>query len=148
MSTDPITAPGAIHDWPGIPRLARSIRARSAVIRIAWFAAGAAALGFAIFEVTKHDLGPAPIALFLVLPDLTFIAGAGQPHAPRQLPARAVPFYNAAHHPLPPLVLIAATSLALLPLTWFVAGLAWFAHVALDRSLGYGPRTPEGWQRG
>ena len=148
MLNDSITSQGAMRDRPRVPRTGRSDRASSAAIRLAWFAAGAAALAFAIFEVAKYDLGPAPVVLFLLLPDLTFIAGAGQPHAPRQLPARAVPFYNAAHHPLPPLVLIAVASVALVPLPWFVAGLAWFAHVALDRAVGYGPRTPDGWQRG
>jgi len=27
------------------------------------------------------------------------------------------------------------------------AGLAWIAHIGIDRSLGFGLRTPEGFQR-
>jgi hypothetical protein len=121
---------------------------RRTMHRTAWFAAGAALTAFAFFEVARHDLGPAPILVFALLPDLTFIAGIGQPHAPRQLPARAVPFYNLAHHPLLPLALVVAASFSLLSPSWFVAGLSWLAHVAFDRAFGYGPRTPEGWQRG
>lgn len=116
--------------------------------RAGWLVAGVGLIAFAIFEVVMHDLGPAPILIFLVLPDLTFIAGAGQAHAPRQLPPRAVPFYNLAHQPLVPLALIAVASLVPLSVFWFVAGLAWFAHIAIDLAVGYGQRTPEGWQRG
>ncbi len=116
--------------------------------RVGWLVAGLGLISFAIFEVVKHDLGPAPILIFALLPDLTFVAGAGQAHAPRQLPSRAVPFYNLAHQPLGPLVLIAVASIVPLSLFWFVAGLTWLAHIAIDRALGYGQRTPEGWQRG
>ena len=116
--------------------------------RVGWLVAGLGLISFAIFEVVKHDLGPAPILMFALMPDLTFIAGAGQPHAPRQLPSRAVPFYNLAHQPLGPLVLIAVASIVPLSLFWFVAGLTWLAHIAIDRALGYGQRTPEGRQRG
>jgi Domain of unknown function (DUF4260) len=116
--------------------------------RVGWFVAGVGFVAFAIFEVAKHDLGPAPILIFLLLPDLTFIAGAGQAHAPRQLPPRAVPFYNLAHQPLVPVALIAVASIVPLSVFWFVAGLAWLAHIAIDLALGYGQRTPEGWQRG
>jgi hypothetical protein len=30
---------------------------------------------------------------------------------------------------------------------WLAAGLAWIAHISFDRSLGFGLRTPEGFQR-
>jgi hypothetical protein len=26
-------------------------------------------------------------------------------------------------------------------------GLTWISHVAIDRAVGYGPRTRDGWQR-
>lgn len=29
----------------------------------------------------------------------------------------------------------------------FNFGLAWLVHIAADRALGYGLRTPDGWQR-
>jgi Domain of unknown function (DUF4260) len=129
------TTPDQLHRW-------RTMR------RVGWLVAGAGVISFAIFEVVAHDLGPAPILIFALLPDLTFVAGAGQAHAPRQLPPRAVPFYNLAHQPLGPLALIALASIVPLSLFWFVAGLTWLAHIAIDRAFGYGQRTAEGWQRG
>ena len=30
---------------------------------------------------------------------------------------------------------------------WLAGGLAWAAHIAIDRSLGFGLRTKEGFQR-
>jgi len=30
---------------------------------------------------------------------------------------------------------------------WLGAGLAWIAHISVDRSLGFGLRTKEGFQR-
>jgi hypothetical protein len=30
---------------------------------------------------------------------------------------------------------------------WLAAGLAWTAHIGIDRSLGFGLRTPDGFQR-
>jgi hypothetical protein len=140
--------------------------AGGAVRRLVWLAFGAALIGFAIYEVVVHDLGPLPIVALVVLPDLTFLAGAGQPHQPGQLPPRAVPLYNLAHRPLVPVVLIVATLVVLVairlapsspedfeaarhvPLIAYVAGLAWLAHIALDRAFGFGLRTPDGWQRG
>ena len=35
----------------------------------------------------------------------------------------------------------------LLPMFWFVAGLAWLAHIAIDHVAGYGMRAADGWQR-
>jgi hypothetical protein len=133
--------------------------------RLVWLAFGAALIGFAIYEVVVHDLGPLPIVAFALLPDLTFLAGAGQPHRPGQLPPRAVPLYNLAHRPVIPALLIVATLVVLVairlpastpedfeaarhvPLIAYVAGLTWLAHIALDRAFGFGLRTPDGWQR-
>ena len=139
--------------------------ARGTLRRLVWLAFGAALIGFAIYEVVVHDLGPLPIVAFALLPDLTFLAGAGQPHQPGQLPPRAVPLYNLAHRPVVPVVLIVATLVVLVairlqasspenfgaarhvPLIAYVAGIAWLAHIALDRALGFALRTPDGWQR-
>ncbi len=132
---------------------------------MAWLVTGAAVTAFAIFEVVAHDLGPAPIVAFGLLPDLAFLAGLGQAHERGQLPPRAVPPYNLTHRLVFPLALVAVALGALvvvrvlvaspqefesarhLPLIAYVAGLAWLAHIAFDRALGFGLRTPEGWQR-
>jgi len=59
---------------------------------------------------------------------------------------RAVPFYNAAHALFGPLALSAA-GLVAGPLVLGL-GLVWLSHVLVDRAVGYGLRTPEGFQRG
>ena len=105
-------------------------------------------MAFAIFEIGTYDLGWLPIVAFLVLPDLAMLVGIGQPHLPRQLPARAVPYYNALHHPVVPLAFLGVVVVAGLGPAWFVGGLAWLSHIAIDRAVGYGFRTPDGWQRG
>ncbi len=133
--------------------------------RIGWLAAGVLLTAFSIYEVVVHDLGPIPIIVFAVMPDLAFLAGLGQPHRPGQLPSRAVPIYNGAHHPAVPLFVIGLALVALLairltvhdaaqfeaarrfPLILYVAGIVWFVHIAFDRALGFGLRTPDGWQR-
>jgi Domain of unknown function (DUF4260) len=132
---------------------------------LAWLILGVALIVFAIYEVLVHDLGPAPIVIFLLLPDLALLAGAGQAHARGQLPPRAVPAYNLTHRPVVPITVIAVALVALLavrllvqaadqfeadrhlPLLVYVAGIAWLAHIALDRAAGFRLRTPDGWPR-
>ena len=63
-----------------------------------------------------------------------------------QLDPRAVTFYNAVPRYWAPDVLVAVT-LELLAPEWLAAGLAWIAHISFDRSLGFGLRTREGFQR-
>ncbi len=121
---------------------------RRTVDHIAWAAAGSALLAVAIIAAAQRDVGPLPFVLFVLLPDLAFLAGLGQPHAPRQLPPRAVPLYNIAHHPLVPVVVVAAAAAVPLPPFWLVGGLVWLVHIAFDRALGYGHRTSDGWQQG
>lgn len=132
--------------------------------RISWLAAAVALTVFSIYEVVVHDLGPLPIIVFAVLPDLTFLAGVGERHERGQLPPRAVPAYNLAHRPMVPLVVIAVALTALLlirllvaapdqfeaarriPLVAYTAGITWLAHIAFDRAFGFGLRTPDGWR--
>ena len=144
FATDPTTS------TTGRMTLASTRRAGGLAIarRLGWLAAFGAAIGFAAFEVIEHGLGPLPIVAFLIMPDLAMLAGIGQPHLPRQLPARAVPVYNLLHQPLLPIAVVVIALILPLDLFWFVAGLAWFAHIAIDRAVGYGQRTPDGWQRG
>src|SRR4051812_11390655 len=78
-------------------------------------------------------------------PDLALLLGAGAGLAAGQIHPRAVPLYNAVHRFYGPVVLLAFG--VLLGSGWLVAGLAWGVHVALDRTVGYGLRTPEGFQR-
>jgi len=83
---------------------------------------------------------------FAVMPDVALIAGMSSGLEKGQLHPRAVPLYNALHSFVGP-VALGAASLALGP-TWLAAALAWGTHIAVDRAVGYGMRTPEGFQRG
>ncbi|HSB85489.1 MAG TPA: DUF4260 family protein [Ilumatobacteraceae bacterium] len=112
-----------------------------------WLAFAVALVGFAVVEVARHDLGPWPILAFIMSPDLSFLAGIGAPVAKGQLARRAVPFYNLVHRPALPLVLITAAAFELVGPFWFVGGVSWLAHIALDRAAGYRLRTKDGWQR-
>ena len=84
------------------------------------------------------------VVVGVVAPDLPLFAGGGRELARGQLHPRAVPAYNAAHRVAGPLVLFAAGVFAPAAL---VAGLAWGAHIAVDRAVGYGLRDAAGFQR-
>ena len=131
----PISAP---HRPDLVPHVAR---------RVTWLAVAAALIAFAVYEVGQHHLGAWPIVGFVMLPDLAFIAGVGVATEHGQLAPRAVPIYNFVHRPYVPLTLVVAAALGVGPMFWFVAGLSWLAHLAIDHAAGYGLRTSEGWQR-
>jgi hypothetical protein len=114
--------------------------------RLAYAALAALLLAATAFEAAKHGLW-LPAVVGLVAPDLTLAFGGGAGLARGQLHPRAVGLYNAVHRFWGPLVLLAAASFGVLGLGWFVAGAAWAAHVAVDRSAGYGLRDPAGFQR-
>jgi hypothetical protein len=82
-------------------------------------------------------------------PDLPLLAGGPKGGAKGQLRPQAVPLYNAVHHVAGPLLLGAAAALGLLgpDRAWLAGALAWGAHIALDRAVGFGPRTADGFQR-
>ena len=87
------------------------------------------------------------VLAFAVMPDLALLVGIAPGLAKGQLHPRAVPLYNALHHPAGP-ILLAAASLLWLGIPWLAGALAWGLHIAIDRAVGYGPRTREGLQRG
>ena len=126
MSSANLAGTSSSPSWATVARAAR---------RTGWLGAGLAALVFGGLEVANH--GPwalAGLITFAIAPDLTFLKGLGQASQmqPGQLPPAAVPWYNAAHRPWVPL---------------FAAGLGWLAHIALDRAMGFGLRTTDGFQR-
>jgi hypothetical protein len=87
------------------------------------------------------------IAVFGVGPDLALLYGGGHDLAPGQLHPRAVPVYNLAHRFWGPVALAALAVLGLIPNVFLIGALTWLFHIALDRSLGYGLRTSDGYQR-
>ena len=99
--------------------------------------------------VLSSDAGWPWLAATIMAPDLALVLGIGRGLAPGQLHPRAVPLYNALHHPAGPLALgaLAATGIAGASAGLGVAALAWGFHIAMDRAAGYGPRTPDGHQR-
>jgi len=126
---------------------APSIAAPSALVRrLAYGALLAALLTATVLEVAAHGHLGAALAGGLG-PDLALFLGMGKGLAKGQLHPRAVPVYNAVHRYHGPVALVAAASVGLLGLGWLIAGLAWGVHVALDRTVGYGLRTREGFQR-
>jgi hypothetical protein len=119
--------------------------------RAAWTAWSAFLLAFAVLEGINH--GPAAWAALvggLIAPDLTFFAAAGahEPVSRGQLPRKAVPFYNIAHHTWIPLALTATYTVAPLSVpALFTFLLAWMLHIAMDRVAGYNLRGKDGFIR-
>jgi len=101
--------------------------------------------GSATFEVAWHGVGLWQLLVFAVMPDSALILGMGADLDRGQLHPRAVPLYNALHRFGGPLLLGVAALWAGAP--WLVAALAWAAHIAFDRGLGYGLRDRQGFQR-
>jgi hypothetical protein len=104
-------------------------------------------LASVVFEATRHGAGYWAIALFAVAPDLPLLFGAGPGLEKGQLHPRAVGPYNLVHRCWGPVAVLALAASGVLGIGWFVGGLTWALHIALDRSLGYGLRTPDGFQR-
>lgn len=114
--------------------------------RGAYAVLGVAAVALAIYVVVSRHAAWWPLVVLAIAPDATLLFGFRPGLQRGQLDPRAVPFYNAVHR------LWAPAALALIALVfglgaWVAAGLAWIAHIAFDRSLGFGLRTKEGFQR-
>jgi hypothetical protein len=102
--------------------------------------------GLAIAVIITQHASWWQLAVFSIGPDLSLLAGMSSGLARGQLHPRAVPIYNAVHRYWAPVVLLVITFAVHSP-EWLAAGLAWTAHISFDRSLGFGLRTREGFQR-
>jgi len=80
-------------------------------------------------------------------PDVALLLGAGPGLEKGQLHPRAVPLYNVLHRFWGPVALAAVAAAGLVSSAFLVGALAWAFHIALDRSVGYGLRGPDGFQR-
>jgi hypothetical protein len=114
--------------------------------RPAYAALGVAATALAIAVVVTQHTSWWQLVVFAIAPDITLLFGFRPGLQRGQLDPRAVPFYNAVHRFWAPAVLI-VLALVLHIDAWAAAGFAWCAHIGFDRSLGFGLRTPEGFQR-
>jgi hypothetical protein len=115
--------------------------------RLAYITLAALLLVAILFEAIKHGTGYWQIAVFGFGPDLALFYGAGANLEKGQLHPRAVTLYNLVHRYWLPLALAVPASFGLVPLGYFIGALVWAFHISLDRSLGYGLRTRDGFQR-
>ena len=113
--------------------------------RIAYAALTAVLIAALALEVAATDTPWWLVVVFLLGPDISLFLGIGSGLEKGQLHPRAVPLYNALHRYWGPAALALAS--IVLPEGWLAAALAWALHVSVDRTVGYGLRTPEGFQR-
>ncbi len=123
-----------------------AVERRGAVGRIAYGALAALLLVGIVLETIKHGTGYWQIGVFGLGPDLTLLFGAAGGLEQGQIHPRAVRLYNLVHRFWGPVILAALASFVL-PLGFFIGAFAWAFHIALDRALGYGLRTPGGFHR-
>jgi Domain of unknown function (DUF4260) len=98
------------------------------------------------YQLAEHGTGWWQFFAFGAGPDLALLLGIAPGLAPGQLHPRAVPLYNALHRFWGPAALLIAATAGPLGAGFIVGALAWGAHIALDRTVGYGLRTPDGFQ--
>jgi Domain of unknown function (DUF4260) len=115
--------------------------------RVAYAALTATLLAMTVLELATHDTGYWQLVVFALGPDAALLFGAGAGLAKGQLHPRAVRPYNAAHRSWGPVALAVVAGSGLLSVGYLVGTLAWALHVSLDRALGYGLRTRDGFQR-
>jgi hypothetical protein len=117
--------------------------------RVAYGVGAVVLLVSSIAVFVNVDAGWWVFPVFALGPDLAFLAGIGQMGSLErgQMPARAVPLYNALHRIWGPLVLGLLAAAGLLPPALLVGALVWGFHIFFDRALGYGLRTRDGYQR-
>ena len=124
----------------------RTASARLPLRRLAFAALTSLLLASVVLAVAREG-GWAAALLGAVGPDLALLLGGGAGLARGQLHPRAVPLYNGAHRFWAPVALMAAAFAEVVGPAWFVGGLAWAMHIALDRTVGYGLRDRHGFQR-
>jgi uncharacterized protein DUF4260 len=113
--------------------------------RIAYAALTAVLVAALAVEVAATDTSWWIVVVFLLGPDIALLLGIGSGLEKGQLHPRAVPLYNALHRYWGPAALALAS--LVLPEGWLAAALAWALHISVDRTVGYGLRTPDGFQR-
>jgi hypothetical protein len=123
-----------------------TIDRRSTAVRLGYAALAGLLLVAIALGALEQGAGYWQIAAFGLGPDLALFYGAAAHLERGQLHPRAVPLYNLLHRYWLPLVL-AAAAFALLPAGYLVGALAWAFHISVDRAVGYGLRTRDGFQR-
>jgi len=124
-----------------------SVAAQKPSVRWGYLTLTALVLSVLVVEAVRLGTGYWQLAAFGLGPDLALLAGLGRNLAPGQLHPRAVPVYNLVHRFWGPLAFLLAAWLLPLSAGYLIGALAWGCHVLLDRSVGYGLRTTDGFQR-
>jgi hypothetical protein len=114
--------------------------------RAAFGAIAALLLTTAIALAVGHGGGWWQFFAFAIGPDLALFAGIGPGLEQGRLHPRAVGLYNALHSFWGPGLLAVVAAIAL-PGGYLVGALVWAFHISFDRSVGYGMRTRDGFQR-
>ena len=104
-------------------------------------------LAVLVVAAAKQGAGYWQIGVFGLGPDLALFVGVSRGLQRGQLHPRAVWLYNALHRFWGPLALATLALVGLVPLGFVIGALAWALHVSLDRAVGYGLRTRDGFQR-
>jgi hypothetical protein len=120
---------------------------RPAAARIGYATLAVLVLTVTVLEVVKLGTGYWQIAVFGLGPDVALFVGAGRGLAKWQLHPRAVRLYNLLHGFWGPVALAALASFGVISIGFAIGALAWLFHIALDRAVGYGLRTRDGFQR-
>jgi hypothetical protein len=115
--------------------------------RLGYAAIAAMLLVAVAFAVERHVAGIWTVMAFGLAPDLALFFGAGKNLRKGQLHPRAVPLYNLLHRFWLPVALVTLAACGVIPPAFLAGGLAWCFHISLDRALGYGLRTRDGFQR-
>ena len=123
------------------------IAPRRPAARVVLGGLAAGLLGAAVATVVATGAGWAWVAAAFLAPDVALLLGAGRGLAPGQLHPRAVPLYNLLHRFWLPLALGIAATAGPISTGYLAAALIWAFHVSLDRAVGYGLRTRDGYQR-
>jgi hypothetical protein len=126
---------------------ATAIAPSTPVRRLAHAALATLVLAATVLETVKHGTGYWQLAAFGLGPDLALFYGASSGLVKGQLHPRAVGLYNLLHRYWGPIALLTVAAVDLLPVGFLIGALAWAFHIALDRTVGYGLRTRDGFQR-
>jgi hypothetical protein len=99
---------------------------------------GATLLLLAVYLYARVDQGWALFAALFLAPDVSILAYAGGD--------RAGALVYKAFHTYVPAAVMAATGLTTGSSFWVAAALVWFAHIGMDRALGYGLKYTDGFR--
>jgi hypothetical protein len=120
---------------------------RTNAIRTAYAGLSAVLLLAALVVALRHGTGYWQLPVFALGPDVALLLGAAPGLERGRLHPRAVRSYNTLHRFAGPFALAVLAAPGWIPSGYLVGALAWGFHLALDRSLGYGLRARDGFQR-